>query len=119
LVPLFSKIYTCLRPGGELVFSVEHPVITSHQLSMKEGGARQDWLVDRYFYTGKREFNWLGAPVLKYHRTVEDFFQALRTAGFEILDLRESKPQKERFQNHKLYERRMRVPLFLFFKARK
>ncbi|MBT9546724.1 MAG: methyltransferase domain-containing protein [Candidatus Sericytochromatia bacterium] len=119
LNPLFAKIYQTLRSGGELVFSVEHPVITSHQLSMKEGGARQDWLVDRYFYTGKREFNWLGAPVLKYHRTVEDFFQALRTAGFEICDLRESRPQKALFNNHKLYERRMRVPLFLFFKARK
>ncbi len=119
LNPLFAQIYQTLRPGGELVFSVEHPVITSHQLSMKEGGARQDWLVDRYFYTGKREFNWLGAPVLKYHRTVEDFFQALRQAGFEICDLRESRPQKALFNNHKLYERRMRVPLFLFFKARK
>ncbi len=119
LNPLFAQIYQTLRPGGELVFSVEHPVITSHQLSMKEGGARQDWLVDRYFYTGKREFNWLGAPVLKYHRTVEDFFQALRMAGFAICDLRESRPQKALFNNHKLYERRMRVPLFLFFKARK
>jgi SAM-dependent methyltransferase len=119
LNPLFAQIYQTLRPGGELVFSVEHPVITSHQLSMKEGGARQDWLVDRYFYTGKREFNWLGAPVLKYHRTVEDFFQALRKAGFAICDLRESRPQKALFNNHKLYERRMRVPLFLFFKARK
>jgi SAM-dependent methyltransferase len=119
LNPLFAQIYQTLRPGGELVFSVEHPVITSHQLSMKEGGARQDWLVDRYFYTGKREFNWLGAPVLKYHRTVEDFFQALRKTGFTVCDLRESRPQKALFNNHKLYERRMRVPLFLFFKARK
>jgi SAM-dependent methyltransferase len=116
---LFKQIFESLRSGGEFVFSVEHPVITSHQLSMKEGGARQDWLVDRYFFTGKREFNWLGAPVLKYHRTVEDYYQGLRGAGFQILDLRESRPQAELFSNRKLYERRMRVPLFLMFKASK
>ncbi|PIQ23886.1 SAM-dependent methyltransferase [bacterium (Candidatus Blackallbacteria) CG17_big_fil_post_rev_8_21_14_2_50_48_46] len=116
---LFAKIQTTLRKGGHFVFSVEHPVITSHQISMKEGGARQDWLVDRYFHTGKREYPWLGAPILKYHRTVEDYYQALRKSGFQILDLRESKPRPELFQNRKLYERRMRVPLFLLLKAEK
>lgn len=119
LQAIFAKIYQSLTPEGLFIFSVEHPVITSHQLSMKEGGARQDWLVDRYFQTGRREFQWLGAPVLKFHRTVEDYFQALQQAGFTVLGLRESRPRPEQFNNHKLLERRMRVPLFLLFKAQR
>lgn len=119
LQSVFTQIYKTLIPGGLLIFSVEHPVITSHQVSIKEGGARQDWLVDRYFDTGRREFYWLGAPVLKYHRTVEDYFHALQQTGFTVLALRESRPRPEQFRDRKLLERRLRVPLFLFFKAQR
>lgn len=117
--PVFAKIFTALRPHGYFVFSVEHPVITSHQLSMKQGANRQDWVVDRYFETGRREVHWMGADVLKYHRTLEDYYQALKKTGFTLEDLRESKPQTQYFKDRKLLEKRSRVPLFLILSARK
>lgn len=116
---LFALLYTTLRPGGCLVFSAEHPVITSHQVSIKQGSNRQDWTVDRYFQTGKRQFKWLGAEVIKYHHTLEDYFQALRSTGFAVEDLRESRPRPELFKDRKLFERRSRVPLYILFRARR
>lgn len=111
----FARIYGALKPGGHFVYSTEHPVITSNNVS---GAApRQDWVVDRYFQSGQRKVQWLGSEVFKYHRTVEDHFLALQNAGFRILHLRESKPQMAQFQDKKLFERRSRVPLFLLLSA--
>ncbi|HEY9844407.1 MAG TPA: class I SAM-dependent methyltransferase [Candidatus Obscuribacterales bacterium] len=115
----FTQIHGTLRPQGWLVFSVEHPVITSHQLSIKQGSNRQDWVVDRYFSTGRRQFKWMGGEVIKFHHTLEDYFQALKSSGFSIEDLRESRPRPELFTDRKLLERRSRVPLYLFFQARR
>lgn len=119
VAPVFEQIYAATRTGGHFVFSVEHPVITSHQVSLKEGANRKDWAVDRYFEPGKRTVSWLGGHVFKYHRTVEHYFQALKQVGFTIEDLRESEPRAEHFKNRALLEKRRRVPLFLFFRARK
>ena len=112
---LFAKVYQALTAGGRLIFSVEHPVITSCDRAWQTGGPRQDWIVDGYFETGPRTTNWMGGKVIKYHRTIEDYFTALRAAGFVIDALRESRPQRARFQDRATYERRKRIPLMLFF----
>ncbi|MGV3525676.1 MAG: class I SAM-dependent methyltransferase [Candidatus Sericytochromatia bacterium] len=117
--PVFARMARALRPGGHVVLSVEHPVITSHQVSMKQGANRQDWVVDRYFETGMRKVSWLGGEVLKYHRTVEDYFTGLQDAGLVVESLRESRPNPKLFKDKRLLEKRSRVPLFLFLRARK
>jgi ubiquinone/menaquinone biosynthesis C-methylase UbiE len=119
---LLAKTYGALRAGGRLVFSVEHPVITSSTLSntsLANGGLRQDWVVDDYFLSGSRVVPWLGAQVLKYHRTIEDHFLAVQQAGFIINNIRESRPERQYFENQFTYERRLRIPLFLFIAAAK
>ncbi|MCM3783535.1 class I SAM-dependent methyltransferase [Neobacillus mesonae] len=113
---VLDKIYAALKPGGTFVFSVEHPVITS---TLQPSGLRTDWIVDQYFVEGYREQDWMGGPVLKYHRTIEDYFSALQKAGFVVSTLRESKPVRERFIHEETYERRRRIPLFLFMGAMK
>lgn len=119
LVALCSKLYDTLMPGGRLIFSVEHPVITSCDRGWKSGTLRQAWLVDNYFDMGLRETQWLGATVQKYHRTVENYFHTLQHVGFTIEHLRESAPQREHLPDEATYRRRKRIPLFLFFAARK
>lgn len=119
VAPLFAGIYRALRPGGRVTFSVEHPVTTSHQVKMKEGSKRQDWVVDRYFHTGARQNEWLGARLMTYHRTVEDYFQFLKGAGFTVVDLRESRPRRDIISDAKLFERRSRVPIYLFLTGQK
>jgi len=101
------------------VFSVEHPVITSCDRGWAAGTLRQDWVVDDYFVTGARENAWMGGTVRKYHRTVEDYFRALQHAGFTVEQLRDSRPQRAQFADQQVYERRMRIPLFLFLSGRK
>ncbi len=117
LIPLFQNMHRTLRPGGQLAFSVEHPVITS--FDRPGTGVREDWTVDRYFETGARVTRWLGADVVKYHRTIEDHFSALQATGFEVVALRESRPVEQNFVEPATFERRKRIPLFLFFGARR
>lgn len=114
---LLKGIYQSLSTGGRLVFSVEHPVITSCNQSFPPGSIRQDWIVDDYFNTGPRTPIWLGQKVMKVHRTVEDYFLALQAAGFTVESLRESCPHRERFASEETFQRRQRIPLFLFFAA--
>jgi SAM-dependent methyltransferase len=118
LEALLQQVYRSLKPGGLIVFSVEHPVITSIDSAWNDG-PREDWVVDRYFDTGKRVTHWMGAEVVKYHRTVEDHFQALRACGFQVESVRESRPVREHFQSEATFLRRRRIPLFLFMAARK
>ena len=115
--PLFARIYQALVHGGRFIFSVEHPVITSCDRAWQHSGPRQDWIVDDYFETGPRQTRWMGGEVIKYHRTVEQYFLALRQAGFGVDALRESRPQRAWFRDAATFERRKRIPLMLFFAA--
>jgi SAM-dependent methyltransferase len=114
---VFDNVHQALAEGGRFVFSVEHPVITSCDRAWQHEGVRQDWIVDDYFETGRRITKWMGGEVIKYHRTVEDYFTALRLTGFVVESLRESRPQPARFREQATYERRKRIPLMLFFAA--
>lgn len=118
LQPVFQEVYKVLRPNGRFILSVEHPVITSNFASLADG-RRTTWLVDNYFKLGARVHLWLGHRVTKYHHTLEDYFNLLTETGFELERIRESCPQKENFLNQEEYERRLRIPLFLFIAARK
>ena len=117
--PIFAGVHRALRPGGRFVFSVEHPVITSCDKVWGGDGLRQDWVVDDYFVTGRRVTTWLGAEVVKYHRTVEDYFLALQAAGFTVQSVRESRPERRHFADDEQFARRQRIPLFLFMAAEK
>jgi SAM-dependent methyltransferase len=112
---VFANVFHTLVAGGRFVFSVEHPVITSCDRAWQAGGPRQYWIVDDYFETGPRITSWMGGEVIKYHRTIEDYFAALCQAGFVVDAVRESRPQRALFANQATYERRKRIPLMLFF----
>lgn len=118
LQPVFQEMYKALRPGGRVMVSVEHPVITSNFASLAEG-RRTTWLVDNYFKSGARVHLWLGQEITKYHHTLEEYFDLVKDTGFELEQVRESRPQKDNFSSEEEYERRLRIPLFLFIVARK
>lgn len=61
----------------------------------------------------------MGGEVIKYHRTIEDYDAALRGAGFLVESLRESRPRRELFADEATNRRRRRIPLMLFFAARR
>ena len=117
---IFRRVYRTLSEDGRLVFSVEHPVLTSCDRAWQGKGKRQDWLVDNYFDTGQRITSWMGGQVIKYHRTVENYFVSLQRAGFLVESLREAEPRPEQFENDdETYRRRKRIPLFLMMAGQK
>ena len=119
LPSLFTKVYQALRPRGHFVFSMIHPVITSSDQSRADGQKRQAWLVDHYFNTGSRRVYFLEDEVIQFHRPLEEIFAALQATSFKIHTFRESRPQREYFTTQAEFERRSRIPLFVFFSCEK
>lgn len=119
LVPLMKKISACLKEKGEFVFSVEHPIITSSYESYHQKVKRSNWIVDNYFNNGERVNEWLGKKVIKFHRTLETYWQLFKQSNFEVMEIRESKPIRSQFDQIEAYERRKRIPLFIIFKLKK
>lgn len=103
----------CLAPGGRILFTVVHPIVTSHDARASTEELRTTWVVDDYFLGGPREQDWLGGSVVWHHRTIEDYVAELGRTGFALTALRECPPQRERCTNAEEYARRSRVPLFL------
>jgi SAM-dependent methyltransferase len=117
LAAVLAAAAVALAPAGRLIFTIVHPVITSHDTGAP--GPRTSWLVDDYFVTGPRQRDWFGGKVTWYHRTVEQYVQALADAGFALTALRECMPVPERFDGDtEELTRRRRVPLFLLLNAR-
>lgn len=114
---VLSTCRACLSPGGRVVFTVVHPVITSHDARASTNELRTNWVVDDYFVGGPRQQDWLGGTVVWHHRTIEDYVTELGRAGFALTALRECPPQRERFDDAGEFARRSRIPLFLLLAA--
>ncbi len=113
LDPVFARAREWLSPGGRIIFSVVHPVISSHDARSSTDEQRSNWIVDDYFDLGPRTQNWLGGSVTWHHRTIEDYFAHLHRAGFALTALRECPPRADRFDDPREYARRRRIPLVL------
>ncbi len=119
LASILKKIKGCLKKEGRCIFSVEHPLITSCYQSYDAQTKRTNWMVDHYFDTGERTHKWLGKKVVKYHKTIEDYWQIINNLNLEIVALRESKPKRSFFKNEDEYNRRNRIPLYLIVSLKK
>jgi ubiquinone/menaquinone biosynthesis C-methylase UbiE len=118
---LLARISRCLVPGGELVFSAEHPVFTaegSQQWICDEGGKPLYWPVDRYFEEGRREAVFLDTKIVKYHRTLTAYINTLIQSGFEVLKIVEPKPA-DHMMNEPGMQDELRRPMMLLIAARK
>lgn len=116
---LFQNVHNTLKDNGKFVFSVQHPLTTSSFISKKTGDKRGNWIVDDYFLEGERKEPWIEQIVVKYHRTIEHYFNALTKAGFTIVDLREGTPKREHFSNEEEFTRRQRIPVVIVFSCTK
>lgn len=118
LTDLLRRVRSCLRPGGRLVASVEHPVITSNydQADLAPGAGR--WAVSGYFREGPRICPWLGSEVVKQHRTIASYLSALSHAGFALEGLSEGAPRRDEFEYPSNFERAEDVPFYLILCGR-
>ncbi len=118
LEPVLAGCHAALVPGGRLLLSVVHPVLTSHDGSHDPDAPRTSWLVDDYFVAGPRERDWLGARVTWHHRPVEAYVRGLLDAGFALTWLEECAPLPAAFGGDAdELARRRRVPLFLLLEG--
>ena len=118
---LAARIGRWLKPGGDLVFSVEHPVFTAY--------GSQDWYydadgrilhfpVDNYYYEGQRDAVFLGEHVVKYHRTLTTYLEILLQNGFTLRHVIEPQPPED-MMNLEGMKDEMRRPMMLLVAARK
>lgn len=110
-----------LKSGGNLVFSVEHPIFTANgnqDWYYDENGNIKHFPVDNYFYEGKRKAIFLKEPVIKYHRTLTTYLNTLLENDFELQHIIEPQPPKE-MMNLLGMKDEMRRPMMLLIAARK
>lgn len=116
---LMERIGRWIAPGGDLVFSVEHPVFTaygSQDWYYDENGSILHFPVDNYFFEGRRDAVFLGEKVTKYHRTLTTYMNALRQNGFLIRDLAEPMPPSDMMEIPGMKDE-MRRPMMLLIAA--
>ncbi|CVI69001.1 Malonyl-[acyl-carrier protein] O-methyltransferase [Eubacteriaceae bacterium CHKCI004] len=118
---LVARIGRWLKPGGDFVFSVEHPVFTAY--------GSQDWYydtdgnilhfpVDNYYYEGQRDAVFLGEHVVKYHRTLTTYLETLLQNGFTLQHVIEPQPPED-MMNLEGMKDEMRRPMMLLVAAKK
>ena len=113
---LIERIARWLRPGGQLVFSIEHPVCTAMNpmTSWLTTGGATVWPVDHYAEETARAQEWLGRTVLKYHRRLATIVSAILTAGLTLTGLDEPWPDDDALTRQPdLAQHRRRPPLLL------
>ena len=109
-----------LRPGGTLLYTVEHPIFTAQ--------GPQDWCygpdgeirhfpVDRYFAEGARDAVFLGEHVVKYHRTLTTYLDGLSRHGFRLERVVEPQPTPEMVRDVPGMADELRRPMMLIVRA--
>lgn len=119
---LCRNIYNWLQPGGQFLFSIEHPVFTAQgnqDWIYNKDGDKLYWPVDNYFLMGARETTFLGNTVLKYHRTITSYLSSILQSGFKINACVEPEPSTEMLENFPAMGDELRRPMMLIISAEK
>ena len=109
-----SEFYRVLRPGGQLVVSVTHPLFDftffQSEFYFQTEAVRAEW----------RGFNPVRGQVPTFRRSLEETLNPFLEAGFRFERILEPKPTKEfREADRRHYDELMRQPCFLCIRASK
>ncbi|MDE1992011.1 MAG: class I SAM-dependent methyltransferase [Rhizobiaceae bacterium] len=112
---LLATIHRALRPGGRLIFSIEHPIFMAPARPdwSEDAEGRQIWPLDSYQMEGPRITNWLAEGVVKQHRTMATTFNLLIENGFTIARTEEWTPTDEDLRVHPDWASDRDRPMFL------
>jgi SAM-dependent methyltransferase len=118
---MLGRVHGALRPGGALVFSVEHPVYSAPARPgwTKDAQGRMSWPVDGYMREGPREVDWLGARVAKRHRLASTTINAVLRAGFALSHVEEWRPSDAQIAARPSLAVELERPMFLLLAARR
>ncbi|MDZ4779627.1 MAG: class I SAM-dependent methyltransferase [Planctomycetia bacterium] len=104
-----KRIASWLRPGGQLIMSINHPFYTANL-----GADGTSAIVD-YHLDGPRPHKWFVDGVVKYHRTFETNIRVFQHAELQLADLSEVSANS----SWKEEQIGQLMPLFVFFKCLK
>jgi SAM-dependent methyltransferase len=118
---LITVVYRSLAPGGNLVFSVEHPIFTAPAEPgwASNPGGHKTWPIDSYLDEGPRSTDWLAKGVIKQHRTLATYVNVLIRAGFAIRHVEEWGPTVEQIAENPGWADERQRPPFLLMAAEK
>ncbi len=121
----FAKdMYSVLSEGGQLLFSQEHPIITSTvdgagHFNKDENGEKVSYTFSNYNQPGERKIHWYVDGVIKYHRTFSNIINALANAGFVVEAVCEPTPEDRVIEKVPAWKKEYIKPNFLIIKAKK
>jgi SAM-dependent methyltransferase len=118
---LVTKMHRMLKPEGQLIFSIEHPVFMAadHPEWMVDAKGRRVWPVNRYFAEGLRQTDWLTKDVIKQHRTIGTTLNAVIGQGFRLTHIGEWQPTEEQLAAQPEMGQDRERPIFLLVAARR
>ncbi|MGL3111795.1 class I SAM-dependent methyltransferase [Bradyrhizobium sp. BR 1432] len=118
---LVRMVHQALVPGGELVFTIEHPIFMAavhpHWIADEDG--RKTWPVNRYAIEGERQTDWFAKGVIKHHRTIGTTLNTLIRSGFQILAVEEFAPSVEQIAQTSELAVELERPMMLLVSARR
>jgi len=118
---LTRMIHDALLPGGDLVFTIEHPIFmaAAHPHWISEEDGRKTWPVNGYSMEGERRTDWFARGVLKYHRTLGTTLNTLIDAGFTLRRIEEFAPTHEQIEQWPDLAEELERPMMLLVSAQK
>lgn len=118
---LFANVHRALKPGGSLVFSMEHPIYTcaTRQGWLTDDSGERFWGVNHYQDESQRVSNWLADGVIKYHRTLGTTLNALIKAGLTISEVNEWGPTQAQIDAWPALSEEAERPMLVLISARK
>jgi len=118
---LMAQVFGSLVPGGNLVFSTEHPIFSApaeHEWTLDAAG-RKIWPLNNYLEEGPRTTNWMIPGVIRHHRTIATTINLLLRAGFALSHIEEWGPSEAQIRAHPSWVDERHRPPFLIVAAKK
>ncbi|AAQ57849.2 class I SAM-dependent methyltransferase [Chromobacterium violaceum] len=97
LAGLLATCHRALKPGGRLVFSIEHPIFmaATQPQWLQDAQGQRCWPVSGYQDEGPRVTHWLADGVIKRHRTIGTLLNLVMAAGFTLRHVEDWGPSAE------------------------
>ena len=118
---LFLNLYQVIKPGGMLVFSAEHPIYTApiSQSWCVDDKGNKSWPVNQYQNEGERISHWFADGVIKQHRKLSTWVNALIHSGFDIIEMDEWGPSRRQIAENPSLDEEKERPMIFLMSARK
>ena len=118
---LMNMLHRTLTPGGDLVFTIEHPIFmaAAHPKWTQDEDGRKTWPVNGYSKEGLRRTDWFTEGVVKHHRTLATTLNTLIDAGFALRRIEEFAPSLEQINAAPELAEEMERPMMVMISATK